>query len=128
MTTREKIENLLEVSIGFLRPAELGGNGNFYLLGSIGADVEWADGEKENIIIMGRVKITEVKKSIKHLLGIKNKKDDIIEALTKEKFDELIDEMHKGIEAIETKKKLYGRELNQIELCKSKEKNGGMES
>lgn len=128
MTTREKIENILEVSIGFLRPAELGGNGNFYLLGSISADVEWADGEKENIIIMGRIKITEVKKSIKHLLGIKNKKDDIIEALTKDKFDELIDEMHKGIEAIETKKKLYGRELNKIELCKSKEKNGGMES
>jgi len=122
MDTKQHIENNLELTIGFLRPAELGGQGNFYLMGAVKAKVKWADGQQEDVDLLGRIKITEAKKSFKHLLGLKSKVSEIVEVVDAEKLNALITEMTLGVQKAQLAKKLWGRELEEISLCENKPK------
>ena len=118
MEIKKQIEDNLEITIGFLRPEELGGQGNFYLLGALRAEIKWADGSKEEADLLGRVKITEAKKSLKQILGLKSKVSEIVEFVDQEKITTLVNDMARGIETAATAKKLWGRELEEIRLCK----------
>lgn len=120
MDTKQQIEEALEITIGFMRPAELQGQGNFYLFGAVEADIEWADGEKQRAQLLGRVKITEARKSFKHLLGIKSKVKEIAEIVDQDKIDNLITDMTLGVQKATLAKKLWGRELKTLSLCSKK--------
>jgi hypothetical protein len=124
MDTKKHIEEHLELTIGFLRPAELNGQGNFYLLGAVKGRVKWADGTHEDVDLLGRVKITEAKKSFKHLLGLKSKVSEIVEFVDQDKITNLITDMTLGIQKAQLAKKLWGRELEELSLCNSQIKEG----
>jgi hypothetical protein len=122
MEIKKQIEDNLEITIGFLRPEELGGQGNFYLLGALRAEIKWADGSKEEADLLGRVKITEAKKSLKQILGLKSKVSEIVEFVDQEKINNLVTDMTLGVQKAMIAKKLWGRELEELRLCKPQSK------
>lgn len=107
----------LELGVGFLRPAELGGKGNFYVLGAVGAEVVFEDGTTGVANFLGREKIQEVKKGIKEYLGKQIDIDVAIQLVDKEKVDTLIKGMVAGISKAYKAKKINGVKIKDIKLC-----------
>lgn len=114
MDIRKKIE-AGEWCVGYHKESTTG-VGGFYLMNRISARATWADGECQEISLMGRVPIVNIKGTLKGFVGKVFTLDEIRPKVEAELIESLLGQMEKNIILVIEKKKLYGRELESIKL------------
>lgn len=115
-STKQKIANKLVLMVDYEKKSRiLMAEPDFFLVGTLGAKIVWADGKEEVVMLAGRVRIQRFP-DIRKLLG-KAHELKMIRKMVREKWsEELIDRMTDGFKQIDRKKKLYGKHLKIIKI------------
>lgn len=114
---REKMKADLRITLlACNKKKELGGGLKFFLVGAILADIEWTDGTKEKVELMGRVHI-EPFSAGKALLGKWLSLKIFNSKLKGQYVEDLITEIINGINKIIEAKKLGDKEFKELRIC-----------